>query len=155
METHGYRFADEPDPSALSRFAVRPFWPLLGLMLGGAWLAWPWFVLNGLALGSPTRRKELGLAIAGFATVVVCALVLVVLLGLDVIDTRVARYSVLGITVIKLGFGYWITTLQDRTYPLYEHFGGTVRNGAGVVMAAFVVRFLMAELPLFYWLVLG
>jgi tetratricopeptide (TPR) repeat protein len=57
-----YRIIDEPSPSSLARVAVKPFWPLLASMLGGTWLAVPWFILNGFALGSPTRRREALLA---------------------------------------------------------------------------------------------
>jgi len=44
--TDGYRIADEPRPGALSQLAVNPLWPLLAVMLGGTWIAWPWFALN-------------------------------------------------------------------------------------------------------------
>ena len=51
-----YRIGDEPRPGALARVAVDPMWPLLAVMLGGVWLSWPWFVLNGVVVGSPTRQ---------------------------------------------------------------------------------------------------
>ena len=60
-----YRILDEPRPGGLAHLAVNPLWPLLAVMLGGVWLSWPWFVVNGFAVGSPTRFRELGLAIGG------------------------------------------------------------------------------------------
>ena len=54
----GYAIADEPEASRLAHLTVRPSMPLLALMLGGAWIAWPWFALNAYAMGSPTRRRE-------------------------------------------------------------------------------------------------
>ena len=32
--------ADEPLPGPLQRIAVNPFWPLLAVMFGGAWVSW-------------------------------------------------------------------------------------------------------------------
>ena len=67
MSSTTYHLADEPRPGGLAHLAVQPFWPLLAMMLAGSWLALPWFVVNALAVGSPTRGKEIGLAVLAFA----------------------------------------------------------------------------------------
>src|SRR5688572_26277398 len=75
-----YVISDEPRPSPLRDYVVRPSAPLLAMMLGGAWLAWPWFIVNGIALGSPTWRREVAMvviAIAGSALLAVTAIALV------------------------------------------------------------------------------
>ena len=57
-----YTLADEPQPSGLQHLVVNPLWPLFGFMFGGAWLAFPWYVFNGFAMGSPTRKREAAVA---------------------------------------------------------------------------------------------
>lgn len=156
MTRSTYRLADEPGPSSLTRFAVRPFWPFLALMLGGGWIGWPWFAFNALAVGSPTKRRESLLAAGAFGANLLLTMVLVALLSSELIGARVARYAVLGLVVLKLGAGYAIHALQSRTFPVYEHFGGPVKNGAPVLGVAFAIKLLvLVHLPLFWWLVLS
>ncbi|MEC7522956.1 MAG: hypothetical protein VYE22_23975 [Myxococcota bacterium] len=150
-----YRLADEPEPTRLERFVVEPFWPLLALMLGGGWLAWPWFVFNGFALGSPTRRKEAWIAGGAFAGSVLYALAVVGMVAGELISFQVARYLIIVMVVVKLAGAYWIHSLQGRTFPLFEHFGGVVRSGRVVVGVGFLIRvFIIAELPSLWRLVL-
>lgn len=152
----GYAIADEPEASRLAHLTVRPSMPLLALMLGGAWIAWPWFALNAYAMGSPTRRRELALAIAGFLGGVVLAALVVGLHAGEIIDTRVARYLVIGVIVFKLGGGYVIHALQSRTFAVYEHFGGAVRSGRMVLIGSLIVRvMILVGLGDFWSLVLG
>ena len=72
-----YRIMDEPSPSSVARWAVKPFWPLLATMMAGTWLGAPWFVFNGFALGSPTRRREIVLALVALLGSAALALLLV------------------------------------------------------------------------------
>ncbi|HEX8538086.1 MAG TPA: hypothetical protein VF664_11525, partial [Cystobacter sp.] len=58
-----YRIQDEPSPGALGHLVVNPVFPLLSFMMAGAWMGVPWFILNGFAMGSTTRRKETVLAV--------------------------------------------------------------------------------------------
>lgn len=77
MAVPSYRIVDEPSPSALGRFVVNPVWIVLAGMLLPAGiqeaqpLALLWFVFNGIALSSPTRRAEILWALAGLAVVAV------------------------------------------------------------------------------------
>jgi hypothetical protein len=135
-----YRIGDEPRPGALARVAVDPMWPLLAVMLGGVWLSWPWFVLNGVAVGSPTRRRELLWAVGGFLAEALLLLGGVVLVARFGLVGAAAAYALLPITVWKLAVSYVLYSLQVRTFHLYRYFGGTVGNGVLVAAAAMFVR---------------
>lgn len=144
-----YHIEDEPRPGALQTVAVRPFWPLLGVMLGGAWLAWPWFVLNSVAVGSPTLKRELAWAAGGFAgsAVLIFGILHLHLNGL--LAEPSLPYALLALTVWKLWVSYRLFVLQSRTFELYEYFGGEVKNGMLVVLAAlfFARQALLTNLP--------
>jgi len=130
-----YQIMDEPQPGGLSRVAVQPFWPLLAVMFGGAWLSWPWFVLNAIAIGSPTRRRETIIAICGFAGNFVLSIGIGTLLYNGTLPQGVGPYLGLGLIVWKLGISYWLFVLQSHTFGIYEYYGGTVQNGLIVVVA--------------------
>lgn len=153
-----YRILDEPRPGALSHLAVRPFWPLLGLMLGGFWLALPWFVFNGIAVGSPTRGREILISLGGLAGAAALTFGIFALDGAGWIDSRLeVKLALLVVLVWKLGVAYALCMLQSRSFELYEHFGGRVRNGLLVVLAALWLGprlFAQLDLPLFATLVL-
>ena len=151
-----YRIEDEPQPGSLSQAAVNPVWPLLAVMLGGAGLSWPWFALNGFALGSPHRRQELAWAIGGFAGSVAILLLIFSLAHAGVLAGLGVSYALIGLIVWKLGVSYWLYTLQSRSFGLYRYFGGPVKNGALIVFAALFLRSgLLGSLPLFWKVVLG
>jgi hypothetical protein len=131
-----YRIRDEPRPGALSAIAVQPFWPLLGVMFGGAWLSWPWFALNGYAVGSPTRGRELALALGGFAGSAAIIFGIASLAQAGVVEGVGIRYALVALTVWKLVVSYLLYAWQGRSFHLYEHFGGEVKNGLPVVVLA-------------------
>jgi len=150
-----YRIGDEPLPGPLQRLAVNPVWPLLTVMFGGSGLSWAWFVLNGFALGSPTRRREAALAAAGLAGSVLLVALLGQLAGSEVLSPANLRYALVGVTVWKLAVTYRLYLLQVRCFGLYEYFGGKVANGAIVVIAAVLLYgSFSAQLPPFLRLVL-
>ena len=93
-----YRIEDEPRPGALAHLVVSPMPILLAAMLGGPWLAWPWFVLNGIALGSPTLRRELAVVAVGVAGAAAITAATVTLIGGGVVEdaTRWLVYRRLG-----------------------------------------------------------
>ena len=136
-----YHIPDEPRPGGLAQWIVDPFWPLLATMMAGAWLGLPWLAFNGVALGSPTLKREIGVClIAGLGT-------FAILLGVayatshGVVETRWARYLLLLAVGWKLGCAYVVCFMQQNALQLYEYFGGTKRNGAAVLIAgAFFVR---------------
>ena len=133
-----YRIVDEPTPSGWARLAVRPLWPWLALELGGAWVGVPWFVVNAIALGSPTRKKEIALALV--LPIVTMVLFLgVVLLSLN-LPKSALPYLLIPIHFLKLLAGYLLLTWQSRAFQLHEHFGGEVRNGLYLMLAATFLR---------------
>jgi hypothetical protein len=136
----GYRIVDEPQPGALQRLAVNPLWPLFGYMFGGSLLAWLWFGVNGQAVGSPTRRRELFLIAVGFAGTVVLALVLGYAVQAAWITKSDMWWGLLIITLWKLGVTYWLYALQARTFELFQYFGGQAHSGVWVVAAAYFLR---------------
>ena len=62
--TAAYTIPDEPRASPFNHLVVRPNGPLLAAMLCGGWMTWPWFAFNSIAMGSPTRKKELAMCAA-------------------------------------------------------------------------------------------
>jgi hypothetical protein len=159
MSTTLYRIVDEPQPSRLESMAVRPYFPLLASMLGGVIVAWPWFVVNALALGSTTRRREIGVVVLGFLGIAAYAGVYITLYTHRHIPDVFLPYAPLPLIVWKLAITYWLFELQERAAELRAYFGAKLRNGLGVVAIAFFAReyVVASSLPLtfriLYWLV--
>lgn len=134
-----YQIIDEPLPGSLGKMIVNPFWPLLGQMLGGAWLSWPWFLLNSHALGSATRKREttlLAIAVAG--TVVLSFLVAATAPSGQAF--KPFGYALLGLRAFKLVMAYQLFIAQRRTFQIYETFGGTGRNAGAIVAVGYMLR---------------
>jgi hypothetical protein len=137
--TTKYQIIDEPSPGPLAKVIVNPFWPLLGLMLGGAWLAWPWFLLNSHALGSATQRREqilTGLAFAG--SIVLAFLVAATVPNIQ--QASVFSYALLGMRAFKLTMGYLLFLEQRKSFQIYETFGGKSMNAMAVLAVGYVLR---------------
>ena len=141
-----YRIQDEPRPGAMGHLVVNPVFPLLALMMGGAWLGIPWFIFNSFAMGSSTRRKETMLAVLLVPGTLLLFILLGTLVSLDVLTTSSLPYAGVSITVWKLAVGYALFNLQQRNFALHEYYGGVVRNGALVLVASIFIgpRILMA-----------
>ncbi len=130
--TTGYRIADEPMPGRLAGWVVNPLWPLLAAMLAGFWLALPWFALNGVAMGSATRRRELAWIVGG----AILSAATGAALWWAPIPLRAFRYGLVALVAWRLAVAYAVYQLQQSTFELHQHFGGAVRSGAMVVVAA-------------------
>lgn len=153
MSELAYRIADEPRPSGLAHLVVNPVWPLLAVMFGGVLLSWPWFLFNAQAVGSPTRRREALWVVGGLAGSVVI-LLCIIQVG-ELVGTLGTSYLLVGLTVWKLFVSYWLYILQSRSFHLYEHFGGRVRNGMlVVVLGFFVLEKIYARMPNFLTFIL-
>lgn len=127
-----YRIADEPEPSTWRRYATAPIFPLLASMLAGQWLAWPWFILNGVAMGSPTRAKELrviGVALVGS---LLGAAAVVAIPDDNVLGWRLA---LLALTTWKLACAYVLHNYQSRTWELFQHYEGNEAMGRNGMIA--------------------
>lgn len=151
-----YRIADEPAPGALAHLAVSPLWPFVAVMFGGAWLSWGWFVVNGIAVGSPTRRREWCWVGAGLIGSALLVFALYQAAGHELLAENQLRYAMLLLVVWKLGVTYMLYHLQGHTIELYEYYGGRLRNGVVVVIVAAVAGpALLAPLPGYLRMVLG
>ena len=143
-----YKIPDEPAPGLYSKFAVSPIWPFISVMFAGVWLSWTWFVINGLAVGSPTQRKESIWVIAGLLVSVLMVFAILWFSGLDILPKEYIKYAALGLTVWQLGVTYVLFSLQSHTIELYEYYGGVLRNGVFVVIAAVLLgNWLLKDLP--------
>ena len=140
MKPKGYDLADEPDRNRFNQWTVRPVFCLLAVMLGGAWLAWPWYAFNSIALGSPTRRKEL-LWVAG-GLLGTCALAVSIVWAMESgrMSVEMLRYAIILISVVKLVAMYAIVSLQTRTFHVYEYYGGAIRNGVPLLILGALAR---------------
>jgi hypothetical protein len=155
--TTAYHIPDEPRPGGLAHVTVNPFWPMLCVMFVGAGLSWSWFVLNGIAMGSPTRKRELAIAIGGLVGNAV------LLIGVFATHDRLGfpgevtlPYLLLVVVVWKLGVSYVLYMLQAGSFGIYEYYGGTVQNGwIGLILAYFAWNMLLAPAlkgaPLIVW----
>lgn len=154
-----YQIADEPHESSLSAYACKPDAPLLAMMMCGSWLAWPWFIFNSIALGSPTKRKEIGLCLLAIAGTFVLGWIVLELLGAGIITIGAPfKLCVLAISAWKLTIAYWVSTIQARTFHVYEYYGGTVKNSAAVISAGWYLAdivFSLSDDPLWIIIVTG
>jgi hypothetical protein len=141
----GYRIEDEPRPGALARYAVQPLWALLAVMFGGSWLSWPWFAWNGLAVGSPTLRREIGWVVAGFAGRALFIGGILFAAATGRLPRQAIPYVFLPLTLWTLAVSYVLHSLQSRSFQLYEHYGGTLRSGLPVLMAGYLIRRLVLQ----------
>jgi hypothetical protein len=142
-----YQIADQPVDSSLRDHVVRPSVPLFAAMLCGTWLAWPWFAFNAIAMGSPTRRKEVALCVAAFASTAVLAVIVIELFDLGWIPKGAPlRLALLGLTAYKLAFCYYLELLQQRTFHVYEYYGGTVRDARRILSAGWIASGLVLGL---------
>jgi hypothetical protein len=138
--TATYRISDEPRPGGLAEYTVNPVWPLLAMMLGGSWVGLPWFVLNGSAMGSSGFRREV--LVAALTPVLAVALAFGSFSVIDAfgLPTRAVAYAFVFIVAAKVGSAYWLYLSQHRSFGIYEHFGGRIRNGAMIAVAASIAR---------------
>lgn len=140
-----YRIVDEPRPSRLSELSVNPFWIFLATMLGGAVFGWLWFLFNGHAFGSPTRRREALLVVGGALGIGAFLLAAGQMLNVGWITPASAPYLGLGLVALKITVAYFLHLAQSRGFELYLYFGGRERNGFLVLAALFLLRLQFAS----------
>ena len=136
-----YNIADEPIETSRRHLVVDPSAPLLAEMVCGSWLSLPWFAFNAIAMGSPTRRREIVLCVIAVAVTIVAGAAVLALREHGVIESRtVLRFAILGIVTWKLAMAYAIYTLQARTFHVYEYYGGPVRSASYVLSTGWLLR---------------
>ena len=143
MSGSSYRILDEPIAGGLKLPALSPFWPLLGMMFGGAWLGVSMFVFNAIALRGPTMAREIGLA----AAILIGSPLILLLIGFALqqqwINEAAIRYAVLVIVAWKFSLAYWIYFSQQGAHALYEYFDRSAANpqmGAGLVFVGSLLK---------------
>jgi hypothetical protein len=135
-----YRIIDEPRGSPWRAWVVKPFWPWIALMLGGVWVGAPWFIFNSVAMGSPSRAKEI-VASASLPFVLGGSFFALVVAGQALnVPEVMFKYMVLPGVLMKMVIGYFLFITQSRAFQLHEHFGQPARNGAFIAVAAFFLR---------------
>jgi hypothetical protein len=140
MKRADYRILDEPSPSALEQVIVNPIWPFFASMFAGAWLAYPWFVINAFALGGRRRYADLLLAMGGLLASA-ALLFLIVRLGSDgTLPGNAPKYAWLVAVGLRLGVVYLLFLRQESLFSLYTHFGGRTRNAAILVMVGYLAK---------------
>lgn len=137
-----YQIADEPiERQGRAAFVVQPNAPLFAAMFCGAWLAFPWFAANALALNSPSSRREVKLSLLAIAGVTVAAFVVYALVDLGVIESRLTlRLALLLVSSLKIGLAYTLAIVQSRTFSVYTYYGGTVQKAMYVFMVGRYLR---------------
>lgn len=136
----GYRIVDEPAPTTLEQVIVNPVWPLLASMFAGAWLAYPWFVLNAFALGGRRRYSDLAIAASGLGLSALCLFAYTVVADRELLGEHTAPYLLLLPVAVRLVSFYWLFMRQEQVFGLYTYFGGKTRNAMLVVVAAAFLR---------------
>jgi hypothetical protein len=122
-----YRIVDEPRPSAWAKLAVDPIWPLLAMMIAGLWTGAIWFVVNSMAIGSATLRREVAMLVAGIVTLVVVAFVLA-MLAADLPRTAIP-YVLLVFPALKALLAYLVCFRQASSFEIHVAYGGAVAPG--------------------------
>ena len=154
-----YQIADEPHETTLAAYVVNPTAPLLAAMVAGSWLSWPWFAFNAIAMGSPTKKKELALVAVAFVGTGMLAALVIALARAGVLAPGIPfRLAILGIVTFKLTMTYYISSVQERTFHVYQYYGGTVRQAGAVLSFGYYLRGLvigMSDDPLWIIIVAG
>ncbi len=141
-----YQIIDEPTPK-WNHLVVQPLWPLFALMFAGSWLAFPWFIVNALAMGCPHRVKTIVVGCLFFVAQTMLFL-FIAFIGQGDWDRFSLQYALLSMVMLKLGVGYYLYMLQSRSFELYEYFSGMVRNGLPIVFIGyFLAPRVMDSLP--------
>ncbi|HEU4531300.1 MAG TPA: hypothetical protein VFR59_08935 [Steroidobacteraceae bacterium] len=148
-----YQIRDEPVGGAQRGLIVDPFWALLGLMVGGAWLGAALFAINAWFLRGPNWQRELALTVALLLGAPVIALLMVGAGDAGVIPEVGMKYAFLTVILWKLAVGYWIYFQQQTGFDLYQYFGGKPQNGLPIVVlsALFLNRYVIAAVDHPLW----
>lgn len=138
-----YQIIDEPRGSRLSNATVNPIWPFLALIVGGALSSWLWFVINSIALNSPSRNKEL--LVVSIAFCVFIAMYLGLGLGKvnGLYEGLTKQYIDTAIYSIEIIFCFTLFLMQQGSFHVYEYFNGKVASPViGLLLALVVGRIL-------------
>ena len=141
-----YAIPDEPRPGVLAHAIADPVWPLLAQMLAGSWLALPWWLFNGAALGSSSRRVEWLWVLASVLGSAALAWWLFVYPANKDLSETALRFGVLSIVALKIVCAYALYTLQHRGFEIWSYYGGVAsRMPLYVLIGGFLARGFVLE----------
>jgi len=136
-----YAIADEPHDTAWKHLVVTPSGPLLAEIVVGSWLSLPWFVVNAIVLGSPTKRKEIALCVVQLMITALLGSLLLWADDRELIESRtLLQLAMLVIVSWKVYLAYAITTIQQRAYQVFELYGGTAKATTFVIAGGMLLR---------------
>ena len=148
-----YKLADDPAPTSLNRFAVRPMWILIAYGACGPWLSWSWFAFNAYATGSPNRQRQLRDVVIGYLVMTIA--VGIAWVAVDFLPQGSGAYLGICLLALKFAITVWHYQRQLEHFEIYEYFEGKVMRGwppiaAGVMLAGPV----LGNLPDFWKVIL-
>ncbi len=134
---------------------VRPDVILAATMFVGVWMAWPWSVVNGLALGVDRRRLALQV-IFGLAGASALALLFTALIPAeppDDGDFSWLPYVLIALRGWKLVIAYAMFNEQNNAMAVFSYYGGEPKNGIPLVVGGSLLRgwVLLDLLPIGWW----
>ncbi|MFO0613552.1 MAG: hypothetical protein U0414_13225 [Polyangiaceae bacterium] len=138
--SRGYKIPDEPEPSAVSHFTADVHWIVTAGMIGGNWLAAPWFAFNAYAVGSATRRREYALALALPVTTMLVGMALRAAVLHFQWPSRVVAYGALVVFALKFTLLYELQRRQAVSVGVHTYLGRKKLNGAALVAAGYLLR---------------
>lgn len=136
-----YAIADEPHDTPWKHLIVSPSGPLMAEIVVGSWLSVPWFAVNAIVLGSPTKKKEIALCVAQLIVTILLGSLLLWADDRDLIESRtLLQLAMFAIVCWKVGVAYMLTKIQQRAYQVYELYGGAARTTTFVIAGGLVLR---------------
>jgi len=136
-----YAIADEPHDTPWKHLVVSPAGPLLAEIVVGSWMSLPWFVVNAIALGSPTKRKEIALCVVQLLVTALLGSLLLWADDRELIENRtLLQLAMLVIVTWKIGIAHALTTIQSRAYQVYELDGCPARTTTFVLSGGILLR---------------
>lgn len=140
-----YKLADDPAPTSLNRFAVRPIWILVAYGVCGPWLSWSWFAFNAYATGSAARRRQLRDVVLAFVAMTVA--VGIAWIAVDLLPKGSGAYLGILLLSIKFALTFYLYQQQLKHFEIYQYFEGKVMRGwppiaGGLVLAGPLLRHL-------------
>lgn len=154
-----YQIIDETRKSSFEKYSVNPVWPLLAVMLIGAWFGYLWFIINSIFLSSYYMKKEIAAIVAAILFSIGFILLLSHSYDQMLFPKIAIKYLLLLVVVIKLAAGYYLYLKQSHSFSLFEYFNDyEVRNGGLILLVGFVLlrNFDLAEhVPFWLYMAIG
>lgn len=127
-----YQVIDEPKPTLYDNFVVNPVVILFAALLiplfidlpafGRYWMPLLWITVNGFLMGSPTKMKELLIAILGVITFAALFAGMIYLSNTNVeLSNFIAPYFRIGSQATLFFTLYLIVYYQGTPYAIFEY----------------------------------